>query len=175
VTGRSPAFWAGNRYHDEAGEPKRSAPLRDLPPLPAARFRALRSGLLALDGVVESVRFMGATWRWAWEYGIGTRKLCWIHFIRDQVSATFTLSEHEEHRLRQGARLASQVLQSLEEGQRTGPVRWCWLELADRRSVDSFLTLARRKAAWLAERSAPHRVSRVRGRSVPVDEEADSE
>ena len=37
-------------------------------------------------------------------------------------------------------------------GQRTGPLKWCWLPLDDRRSVDTFLRLAGRKAEWLAER-----------------------
>ena len=98
-TGRSSAWWARNRYADPAAEPLASAPLTDLPAGPAGRFRVVRAGLLQLDGVAEAVRFMGTTWRWTWEYGIGTRKLCWLHLVGDTVSATFTLSDAEVKRV----------------------------------------------------------------------------
>ena len=162
--GRSSAYWRGNRYPDSAVEPPVTAPLKALPAQAAARFRALRSGLLALDEVTETVRFMGENWRWAWEYGVGNRKLCWAHFIGDQVSATFTLSESEEDRLRRGLRLAGAITRAIDEGQRTGPVKWCWLELDERRTVDAFLRLVARKAEWLAERPRPPRLPRARPR-----------
>ncbi len=164
--GRSTAYWSGNRYPDPAVPPAPTAPLGDLPAAPAARFRALRRGLLALDGVTENVRFMGATWRWAWEYGIGNRKLCWLHVVGDALSTTFTLSESEADRLARLPRVAADVARAVAEGQQTGPVKWCWLELSDRRVVDAFLRLARHKAAWLAERPAAHRAPRLRGRSA---------
>lgn len=141
-------------------QPAPTAPLTDLPPAAAARFRAARRGLLDLDGVAESVRFMGTSWRWAWEYGVGSRKLCWLHVVRGTVSTTFTLSETELDRVRRLPRLAGEVARAVEEGQRTGPLKWCWLELSDRRLVDGFLRLARHKADWLQERSPPRRSTR---------------
>jgi hypothetical protein len=173
TVGRSNAFWAGNRYLDEATEPNPTAPLRDLPAAPAARFRALRAGLLEIEGVSETVRFMGTTWRWAWEYAIGNRKLCWLHVVRDDVSATFTLSDVEEDRLHKVSRLAADITRAVSEGQRTGPVRWCWLNIAERRTVDAFLSLAKRKAEWLAERPAPHRAPKLRTRRDPPADEAE--
>jgi hypothetical protein len=171
--GRSRAFWAGNRYADEASEPSQTAPLHDLPAGPAARFRAVRTGLLQLDGVIETVRYMGTTWRWAWEYAVGNRKLCWLHVVRDDVSATFTLTEVEEERLHRLSRLSAEVARAVTEGQRTGPVRWCWLNLAERRTVEAFLSLARRKAEWLAERPAPHRAPKMRVRREEQRDEAE--
>ncbi|HUF34989.1 MAG TPA: DUF3788 family protein [Gemmatimonadales bacterium] len=162
--GRSNAYWSGNHYRDPAVEPSPTAPVTDLPAAPAARFRALRSGLLALDGVGESVRYMGASWRWAWEYGIGNRKLCWIHVVSRTISTTFTLSDAEAERLAKLPRVAVEVARAVAEAQRTGPVRWCWLELADRRIVDGFLRVARYKAEWLGERPGAHRVPKLRGR-----------
>src|SRR6185312_4132005 len=122
---RSSAYWAANRYADEATEPAPAAPLKDLPPAAAARFRALRGGLTALRGVAESVRYMGPSWRWAWEYGVGNRKLCWLHLMKSGIDATFTLSENDESRLSKGPRTAGVVARALLEGQRTGPVKWC--------------------------------------------------
>lgn len=162
--GRSSAYWAANRYPDETQEPPPGAPLKDLPAAAAARFKALRDGLLALDGVGESVRYMGVSWRWAWEYGHGNRKLCWVHVVGDSLSATFTLSDAEEDRLRRGGRVPGAVLRAVDEAQRTGPVKWCWLSLDDRRAVDVFLKLAARKAEWIAERPAPHRAPQLRQR-----------
>jgi hypothetical protein len=162
--GRSNAYWAGNRYPDETAEPAANAPLTDLPAAPAARFRALRDGLRGIEGVTESVRFMGASWRWAWEYGIGNRKLCWIHVIGNVVSTTFTVSAPEEERMRRTPRMAADLARALEEAQRTGPLKWCWLELGDRRAVDAFLRLAARKAEWLTERPPNQRAPRLQPR-----------
>jgi len=160
--GRSTAYWSGNHYADPAVEPAPTAPVDDLPAAAAARFRTVRSGLLELEGVTETVRFMGQPWRWAWEYGVGNRKLCWLHVVSRTVSATFTLSEHEAQRLSRLPRVAGEIARAVSQGQQTGPVRWCWLELAERRHVDAFLRVARLKAEWLAERPAPHRAPRLR-------------
>ena len=161
---RSSAYWAGNRYADPAQEPDPAAPLHDLPAPVAARFRALREGLRRLPGVGESVRYMGQSWRWAWEYGVGNRKLCWVHVIGDALSATFTMSDSEEDRLGRAGRIPADVARAIAEGQRTGPLKWCWLPLDDRRSVDTFLRLAGRKAEWLAERPTPQRAPQLRAR-----------
>jgi hypothetical protein len=147
---RSSAYWAGNRYIDEGVEPSPLAPLEDLPPAPAARFKA--------------VRYMGATWRWAWEYGVGNRKLCWIHVVGNELSATFTMSDGEEDRLTRGGRVPGDIKRAIEVGQRTGPLKWCWVPLDDRRSVDTFLRLAGRKAEWLAERPTVQRAPKLRAR-----------
>lgn len=168
--GRSSAYWAGNRYADPDQEPNPSAPLKDLPPQVAERFRALRTGLLALDEVGENVRFMGASWRWAWEYAVGNRKLCWLHFIGDQLSATFTLGEGEEERLQRAGRMPATIARAIAEGQKTGPVKWCWLVLDDKRVVESFVRMAARKAEWLAERPRPQRSPRARLRRSPTDD-----
>lgn len=171
--GRSSAYWASNLYTDPEVEPTPNAPLEDLPASAAARFRSLRAGLMELEGVAEQVRFMGATWQWAWEYGIGNRKLCWLHFMRSGVDVTFTLSESEESRLGKGPKIAEALARAILEGQRTGPVKWCWLELADRRAAEAFLSLARRKAEWLGERPALRRAPRAHGGAGPEEVETD--
>jgi hypothetical protein len=162
--GRSTGYWTSNLYTSEEVESDPAAPLTDLPPAIASRFRAVRDGLLQIKDVTEQVRFMGATWRWAWEYGIGNRKLCWLHLMKNGIDVTFTLSEIDESRLTKGTKLSGVIARALLEGQRTGPVKWCWLELGDRRSIDAFLNLARRKAEWLAERPAPRRAPKLHGR-----------
>ncbi len=161
---RSSAYWAANRYSDEATPPAPTAPLKELPAAPAARFKALRAGLTRLDGVAEAVRYMGTSWRWAWEYGVGNRKLCWVHVVGDSISATFTMSDAEEDRLNRTGRVPAEIRRAIAEGQRTGPLRWCWMPLDDRRSVDTYLRLAGRKAEWLAERPAPQRAPQLRAR-----------
>jgi Protein of unknown function (DUF3788) len=159
--GRSSAYWASNLYTNPAEEPLAAAPLKDLPASHSARFKSLRSGLLEIQGVAEQVRFMGASWQWAWEYSLGNRKLCWLHVMRSGVDVTFTLTENEESRLNKGPKIAGALAKAILEGQRTGPVKWCWLELADKRAIDAFLVLARRKAGWLSERPALRRAPRL--------------
>jgi hypothetical protein len=80
--GRSSAYWKSNLYLSEEVEPDPSAPLQDLAPALASRFGLVRDGLLKLPGVAEQVRFMGPTWHWAWEYGVGNRKVCWLHLMK---------------------------------------------------------------------------------------------
>jgi uncharacterized protein DUF3788 len=161
---RSSAYWAANRYADESAEPLPGAPLEDLPPAAAARFQAIRDGLTRLDGVAETVRYMGTSWRWAWEYGVGNRKLCWVHVVGDSLAATFTLSDAEDDRLRKAGRTPADVARAIDEGQRTGPLKWCWMPLDDKRAIEAFLRLAARKAEWLGERPAPHRAPQLRPR-----------
>lgn len=170
---RSSAYWAANRYTDPDQEPDPAAPLRDLPAPAAVRFRRLRQGLRELGGVAEAVRYMGQTWRWAWEYGIGNRKLCWVHIVGSDLSTTFTLSDAEVDRVGRLGRIPADLARAIAEAQRTGPVRWCWLELGDRRAVEAYLRFARHKAGWLAERPAPHRTPRVRGRRPTTDPDAE--
>ncbi len=165
--GRSNAYWAGNRYGDAAEEPMPTAPLKDLPPPVAERFRALRTGLLALDDVAENVRFMGTSWRWAWEYGVGNRKLCWVHFIGDQLSATFTLSEGEEDRLRRAAPAwPGRSQRPIAEGQKTGPVKWCWLDLEDQRVGRGFRATGRAQGG--VARGAPPPAAITQGATQAV-------
>jgi hypothetical protein len=170
---RSSAYWSGNRYSDPAAQPEPTAPLTDLPAPAAARFKVLRARLLEIRGVVETVRYMGGSWRWSWEYAIGSRKLCWLHVVGTGISATFTLSDMEESRVRDIPRLPADLAKAVAEAQRTGPVRWCWLELGDRRAVEGFLTFARRKGEWLSERPAPHRAGRPR--AAPAKDLDDTE
>jgi hypothetical protein len=54
-------------------------------------------------------------------------------------------------------RLAEVVKQAIREGQRTGPVKWCWVSLNDRRQIEGFLSLVRRKADWINAASATRR------------------
>ena len=163
---RSGAYWAGNRYAD-SGLRSRIRPPRCTTCRPRCRALPLCSarGLRRLPDVGEAVRFMGQSWRWAWEYGVGNRKLCWVHIVGDTISSTFTLSDAEADRVRRSGLASADLTGRSTKAQRTGPVRWCWLELDDRRAIESYLRFARHKAEWLAECPAPHRAPRrARGR-----------
>jgi hypothetical protein len=160
--GRSSSYWQGNRYPHPSSEPEPKAPLKDLPAAAAARFRLVRDGLRAIEGVVEHVKFLGPQWHWAWEYTLGTRKLCWMHVMQDGVSATFTISDAEARRARE-ARLPVAVAQAIEQAQRTGPVRWCWLDFSDQRLAAAFLGFAKKKAEWMRAEAPPGSLRRAAG------------
>ena len=81
----------------------------------------------------------------------------------------------EESRVRSIPRLSADVAKAVAEAQRTGPVRWCWLELGDRRAVDGFLSFARRKGQWLNERPAPHRTGRPKGAAARNSDDTEDE
>ena len=147
--GRSAAYWAANLYPDARQEPKPAAPYRDLPGPAAARFRRLREGLQKLSGVTEHVKYMGPSWRWTWEYGVGHRKLCWVHVMQSGPAVTFTIADQEESKALAVPRLPAAIGNAIRSAQRTGPVRWCAVEVTDQKSADAFLSFVRRKLAWL--------------------------
>ena len=72
-------------------------------------------------------------------------------------SATFTLTDDEEARAMAIPRLAEPIRHAIRDAQKTGPLKWCWISLADRRQVDAFLGLARRKAEWVRSRGGVRR------------------
>jgi len=156
---RSTAYWAANFYPEPDDPPRPSAPLRDLPPIASQRFRMLRDGLLQIDGVSEKVRFILPNWKWTWEYSVPARKLCWLHVLETGVSGTFTMSEDDERQLDR-AKPAGVIIHSVRDGHRTGPVRWCSVDFADRKSIDGFLGFMRKKAAWVAATPQDSRVFR---------------
>mgnify|MGYP001403125358 FL=1 len=144
--GRSAAYWATNLYLNPRQEPKPSAPCKDLPPAAAARFRRVREGLLKLPGVAEHVKYMGTSWHWTWEYGVGHRKL---HVMQGGPALTFTIADSEEPKALAVPRLPATIAAAIRSAQRTGPVRWCALDLGDQKAADAFLSFVRRKLAWV--------------------------
>ncbi|HWA16678.1 MAG TPA: hypothetical protein VG817_09600, partial [Gemmatimonadales bacterium] len=137
-----------NLYPNSRQEPKPTAPSKDLPAPAAARFKRLREGLLKLPGVVEHIKFMGS-WAWTWEYAVGHRKLCWLHVMQSGPSITFTIADQEEPKALAVPRLPSANASAIRNAQRTGPVRWCALEVGDQKAADAFLSFVRRKLAWV--------------------------
>jgi len=160
--GRSSSYWQGNRYPHPSSEPAAGAPLKDLPAAVAARFRLVRDGLKGIPGVIEHVKFLGPQWLWAWEYTLGTRKLCWMHVMQESLSVTFTVSDAEERRVGD-ARLPASVVEAISHGQRTGPVRWCWLDFTDQRLASAFLGFAKKKAEWMRAEAPPGSLRRAAG------------
>lgn len=147
--GRSAAFWATSLYANARQEPKPAAPYKDLVPAQAARFRRLREGLQKLPGVTEHVKYMANWQSWAWEYTVGHRKLCWIHVMQGGPAITFTVADQEESRALAIPRLPSAIAAAIRSAQRTGPVRWCALDVGDQKAADAFLSFVRRKLEWL--------------------------
>ncbi len=147
--GRSTAYWKGALYPDAGEEPAPDAPYSDLSAALASRFQLIREGLLEEDGVAEHIKYMGAKWRWTWEYALGSRKLCWLHPLDTQVGVTFTLTDHEAREVEELSRLPKFLTKAVNEGQQTGPVRWCEFDLADKKTAEAFLSFCRKKMEWL--------------------------
>jgi len=160
--GRSSAYWRSNLYPDQGAEPAPRAPYKDLPKPIAARFRLLREGMLKLPGAVEHVRWMGEKMRWGWEYALGSRKLCWLHAMENGIGLTFTLTDHEFREAQALSRTPAGIADAIRAGQQTGPVRWCRMEVGDKKTAEAFVSFARRKAGWL-KAETPTLVSRRTG------------
>jgi hypothetical protein len=152
---RSSAYWAGNLYRDAALVPAVDQPERELPAAAAARFQAVRAGLAGIGGVTEHVKYMAEPWRWTWEYSSGGRRLCWLHPVPGGPGATFTIAEAEEPQVHALRGLPAPLARAMIDARVTGPLRWCAVELTDRRIMEAFLDLATRKAGWLGGKGRP--------------------
>ena len=145
-----PGYWANNLYTSPRKRPKSDAPLKDLPPRAAQRFKRARAGIRALRHVTEQVVFMGTAWKWVWMYEVGGRKLAYLHPMATGLSGTFILSESEERELGVTDGLPRASRQAVRDGRMAGGVRWCWMEFPDLDAVDAFVGVVTLKHQLLA-------------------------
>ncbi|HEX4575542.1 MAG TPA: hypothetical protein VH158_10440 [Gemmatimonadales bacterium] len=143
-------YWATNLYTSPSKRPKSDAPMKDLPPRAAQRFKRAREGVRALQHVTEQVVFMGTAWKWVWMYEVGGRKLGYLHPMGSGLSGTFVLSEIEERELALTDGLPKILRQAMRDGPVATGIRWCWMEFADFDAVDAFVHIIRLKHQLLA-------------------------
>jgi hypothetical protein len=143
-------YWATNLYQSPHKRPKSDAPLKDLPPRAAQRFKKAREGMRALRHVTEQVVFMGTAWKWVWMYEVGGRKLGYLHPMEAGVSGTFVLSESEEREFAITNGLAKPLRQAMRDGRVATGVRWCWMPFPDLEAVAAFVDMIRLKHQYLA-------------------------
>jgi len=145
-----PGYWATNLYTSPRKRPKSEAPIKDLPPRAAQRFKKAREGMRALKHVTEQVVFMGTAWKWVWMYEVGGRKLGYLHPMEAGVSGTFVLSELEEREFAVGDGMPKALRQAIRDGAVSAGVRWCWMEFPDLDAVAAFVEIIRLKHQFLA-------------------------
>ena len=143
-------YWATNLYMNPRLRPKVDAPLRDLSPRAAGRFKRAREGLRALKHVTEQVVYLGTTWKWVWMYEVGGRKLGYLHPMQSGLSGTFVLSGLEEQEISATNGLPRVIKQAVRDGTLFDGVRHCWMEFADLDSVQAFVDVVRLKYQLLA-------------------------
>ena len=143
-------YWATNLYLSPRQRPKGDAPVRDLPPRAAVRFKRARESVRTLKHVTEQVVYLGTTWKWVWMYEVGGRKLGYLHPMTSGVSATFVLTQEEEAELAATHGVARAIRAAVRDGQVHEGVRWCWLELTDLEVVAALVDVLRFKHQMLA-------------------------
>src|SRR6059036_3284253 len=134
-----PGYWATNLYATPRKRPKSEAPIKDLPPRAAQRFKRAREGIRALRHVTEQVVSMCTAWKWVWMYEVGGRKLGYLHPMQTGVSGTFVLSGVEEQEISATNGLPRVIKQAVRDGTVFEGVRHCWMEFADLDGVQAFV------------------------------------
>ncbi len=150
ITCQPAGYWATTLYKDPRKRPKPDAPLRDLPPRAAQRFKKAREGMRALKHVTEQVVFLGTAWKWVWMYEVAGRKLGYLHPMETSVSATFVLTEVEERELAVTDGLPKVIRHAVRDGDVASGVRWCWVRFPDLAAVDAFVAIVGLKHMLLA-------------------------
>src|SRR2546423_2455651 len=132
-----PGYWATTLYTSPRKRPKSDAPLKDLPPRAAQRFKRARERIRALRHVTEQVVFMGTAWKWVWMYEVGGRKLAYLHPMETALSGTFILSESEERELAVTDGLPRASREAVRDGRMAGGVRRWWVGVSHLGAVDA--------------------------------------
>lgn len=145
-----PGYWATTLYKEPRKRPKADAPLKDLPPRAAQRFKLVREGVRAMKHVSEQVVFLGTAWKWVWMYEVSGRKLGYLHPMESTVSATFILTESEERELAGASAAPPVVHAAMRAGVVYNGVRWCWVDLPDMESAEAFVTAIKLKHLLLS-------------------------
>lgn len=143
-------YWATNLYKSPRKRPKAEAPLKDLPPRAAQRFKRAREAIRTLRHVTEQVVFMGTAWKWVWMYEVGGRKLGYLHPMETSLSGTFIVSESEERELAVTDGLPKTLRSAMRSAPVVSGVRWCWMEFPDLGAVDAFIHVIQLKHELLA-------------------------
>jgi hypothetical protein len=143
-------YWATNLYLSPRQRPKLDAPIRDLPPRAAVRFKRARELVRELKHVTEQVVYLGTTWKWVWMYEVGGRKLGYLHPMSSGVSATFVLTPEEETELAATQGVPRAIRAAVRDGAVAEGLRWCWLELTDLDVVQALVDVVRFKHQMLA-------------------------
>jgi hypothetical protein len=145
-----PGYWATNLYKEPRKRPKADAPIKDLPPRAAQRFKLAREGIRAMKHVSEQVVFLGTAWKWVWMYEVSGRKLGYLHPMESSVSATFILTETEERELRGASDAPAVVQAAMRTGVVSAGVRWCWMDLSDLEAAAAFVAVIKLKHLLLS-------------------------
>jgi hypothetical protein len=145
-----PGYWATNLYKEPRKRPKADAPLKDLPPRAAQRFKLAREGVRAMKHVSEQVVFLGTAWKWVWMYEVSGRKLGYLHPMESSASATFVLTPVEERELAGTRGAPPAVLEAMRTGVVANGVRWCWMDLQDLESAEAFVAVIKLKHLLLS-------------------------
>lgn len=107
----------------------------------------LRTGLLALESVEESLTWRGIPWRWSLSYSQeGESDRAWAYLVPQPAKAVFCLpiaaDSLESLPLR---KLSRPVRDSIFAATQVGGVYWPQWELVSRTQVDDLFLLARRR------------------------------
>ncbi len=145
-----PGYWATTLYREPRKRPKADAPLKDLPPRAAQRFKLAREGVRAMKHVSEQVVFLGTAWKWVWMYEVSGRKLGYLHPMESSVSATFILTGAEERELTGTTSAPRAVHEAMRVGILSDGVRWCWLDLPDLDAAEAFVAVVKLKHLLLS-------------------------
>lgn len=145
-----PGYWATTLYREPRKRPKVDAPLKDLPPRAAQRFKLVRDGVRAMKHASEQVVFLGTAWKWVWMYEVSGRKLGYLHPMESTVSATFILTASEERELTGLTTAPAAVHAAMRAGVMSDGVRWCWMDLPDLESAEAFVSVVKLKHLLLS-------------------------
>ncbi|HHM23756.1 MAG TPA: DUF3788 family protein [Bacteroidetes bacterium] len=138
-------YWKNVLFQDEEKTPTNLAAVKKLKKPFSQYFSQIRKEVLSLDGVKESIRYMGPTWAWTWIYEYDHEKLLFIHPHQEGLSATFIVSYSEESKILNAPQISADIKQSIRLGRNARNVRWVWLELKTDQRVKDLLETIRYK------------------------------
>ncbi len=105
-------------------------------------FSELRSALLALPEIEESLEIDEIEGGWCPAYRVRSSDLVWVHF-NDHVWISVPIEPRFEKKVLQDENLDNYVIDRVKEAEETGEVKWAKIEIKSNEEIEMVMPLLR--------------------------------
>jgi len=111
-------------------------------------FNNLQSAILALPETVESIEIDDIEGEWCPAYRVRGSDLVWVHFD-EHLWINFPVEPAFEKKVLQDENLDSHVLESVQEAEENGDVKWAKIQLRSDKEIEDIVALLELRNSFL--------------------------
>jgi len=111
-------------------------------------FSKLQSEILALPETVESIEIDDIEGEWCPAYRVRGSDLLWVHFD-EHLWINFPVEPAFEKKVLQDENLDSHIIESVQEAEKNGDVKWAKIQLRSENEIEDIIALLGFRNAFL--------------------------